>query len=49
MCISSRFSLWVAALGRRKLRQDKAAKAAAKAEKTAAKVEKSAGQPDREN
>ena len=43
------FSLAVAALSRRKLQKDKAAKAAAKAEKTAAKVEKSAGQPDREN
>ena len=43
------FSLVMAALSRRKLQKDKAAKAAAKAEKTAAKVEKSAGQPDREN
>ena len=40
------FSLAVAALSRRKLQKDKAAKAAAKAEKAASKVEKSAGLPD---
>ena len=39
------FSLAVAALSRRKLRQDKAAKAAAKAEKTA---EKAAAKPEQE-
>ena len=40
------FSLTVAALNRRKLQKDKAAKAAAKAEKAAAKVEKTTGQTD---
>ena len=40
------FSLVMAALSRRKLQKDKAAKAAAKAEKAAVKAEKSAGQTD---
>ena len=42
------FSLTVAALNRRKLQKDKAAKAAAKAEKAAAKAEKTTGQTDSE-